>query len=134
MRSKKRNPLDNEYRCCMMVQPCLTDNAHNQKSVLSRSNGVADGGTFDALPRFRRFGATAPTLLAPLRRFLGGVLTGEGGAGVGDATDGEDADRNEIAGARVGAGAMTGSAEDNDVGASAGLSSSSSSTSKSSSD
>jgi hypothetical protein len=107
-------------------------------SVLSSSDGaIAEGkkllgGT--ALPRFRRFGATAPTLLAPLRRFLGGVLTGHGGAGLGDDADGMDADRNIGAGASVGAGAMAGRAEGNDVGASAGVSSSSSSTSDSLSD
>ena len=88
----------------------------------------------NALPRFRRFGATAPTLLAPLRRFLGGVLTGDGGAGVGDPADGMDADRNIGAGPSVGAGAMAGLTEGNDVGASAGVSSSSSSTSESLSD
>jgi hypothetical protein len=61
-------------------------------------------------------------------------LTGDGGAGVGDAADGVDADRNIGARASVGAFAMAGLTEGNDVGASTGVSSSSSSTSESMSD
>ena len=120
-----------------MVQPYLTNKAEDQNSELSPSKGVVAGGILDgnALPRFRRFGATAPTLLAPLRRFLGDVLTGDGGAGAGDATDGADADRNDEAGAGMGAGAMAGPIEGNDgVGACVGIWSSWSSISESTSD